>query len=75
MRSLYGSVPNAKTGRTLQQDLAFAVNEYQTSDVKANVHHLIEAAFIEHGENIENLCPILVHIAKENQMSKRGSRK
>ncbi|KAI6141507.1 hypothetical protein BKA82DRAFT_4012278 [Pisolithus tinctorius] len=49
----------AKTGRTLAQDFTLSVKEYQTSVVQANVHKLIEAAFEEHGENVEILCPIL----------------
>ncbi|KIO11971.1 hypothetical protein M404DRAFT_994048 [Pisolithus tinctorius Marx 270] len=63
-----------KTGRSLRRCLAFAVNEYQTSNVKANVHQLIKAAFMEHGHNIDILCPILVDIARNNQMLKRGNR-
>lgn len=56
--------------RYLEEDLAVAVRAYQISGVQANVHQLIEAAFQEHGEDVENLCPILVDVARKNQMSK-----
>ncbi|KAI6151543.1 hypothetical protein BKA82DRAFT_1006718 [Pisolithus tinctorius] len=65
----------AETGMTSQQCWAFAVRAYQTSDVKAKVHQLIQAAFMEHGEDMKNLCPILVDIAQENQMSKSEHRR
>ncbi|KIN93614.1 hypothetical protein M404DRAFT_487612 [Pisolithus tinctorius Marx 270] len=51
--------------------LTMAVKEYQVSGVQAKVLALIAAAFQEHGENVEVLCPILLGIAKENHMSKK----
>ncbi|KAI6138111.1 hypothetical protein BKA82DRAFT_1004639, partial [Pisolithus tinctorius] len=54
----------------LQDNLTQAVKQYQTSGVHDNVNKLIDRAFQEHGEDVEVLCPILVDIAKENQMSK-----
>ncbi|KIO12043.1 hypothetical protein M404DRAFT_994085, partial [Pisolithus tinctorius Marx 270] len=62
----------ARQGRShFQADLTVAVTEYQTSGVQANVNQHIEAAFQEYGEDVEILCPILVDIARENQMSKK----
>lgn len=53
-----------------QEDLNLAVKTYEASGVCANVHQHISAAFQEHGQDVEHLCPILVHIVTENQMSK-----
>ncbi|KAI6110681.1 hypothetical protein EDD16DRAFT_1609975 [Pisolithus croceorrhizus] len=57
--------------KNVEKHFKIAVKEYQTSGVQAKVIALIAVAFQEHGENVEVLCPILVNIAKENQMSKK----
>ncbi|KAI6094326.1 hypothetical protein F5141DRAFT_1173446 [Pisolithus sp. B1] len=59
---------NAQDG--LQEHLTLAVEKYQSSCVHAKVNILIEEAFQKYGEDVETLCPILVHIAKENQLQR-----
>lgn len=54
----------------IQAHVTLAVEQYQTSGVQGRVIKLIEEAFSRHGENVEDLWPVLVDIAKENQMSK-----
>ncbi|KAI6138657.1 hypothetical protein BKA82DRAFT_1007090 [Pisolithus tinctorius] len=54
----------------LQQDLLVAVGKYQRSGVQDNVHAYIAKAFQQHGESVDDLCPMLVGIAQANQMSK-----
>ncbi|KAI6008592.1 hypothetical protein EDC04DRAFT_2610894 [Pisolithus marmoratus] len=51
-----------------QRFLTMAVEEYQTSGVQARVNKLVAVAFQHHGDNAEALCPVLVDIAKENQI-------
>ncbi|KAI6025421.1 hypothetical protein EDC04DRAFT_239102 [Pisolithus marmoratus] len=67
---LYFSLQGKEDGHDLQEDLTLAVKKYETSGVHANVQKHINAAFQEHGEDVEILCPILVDIAKQNQMCK-----
>ncbi|KAI5980438.1 hypothetical protein EDC04DRAFT_79275 [Pisolithus marmoratus] len=59
----------------LQVALDLSVDEYQSSGTRESVCKLINGAFKEHGENVEILCPILLQIAKEKQMSKTMNRK
>ncbi|KAI6097634.1 hypothetical protein EDD16DRAFT_596921 [Pisolithus croceorrhizus] len=59
----------------LQDSLTLAVKEYQSSGTHAKVNESIQKAFEKYGDNVDNLCPVLVHIAKENQLSKMISRK
>lgn len=56
--------------RDEQRSLTLAAEEYQKSGRQHIVCKQIEAVFQEHGENVKILCPILVDIAKQNQMSK-----
>ncbi|KIO05673.1 hypothetical protein M404DRAFT_513669 [Pisolithus tinctorius Marx 270] len=60
---------NAK--KDLQQDLTEIVKKYQKSGVQNAVIAHIAAAFQQHGESVDDLCPMLVGIAQENQMSKK----
>lgn len=55
----------------VERHLKIAVKEYQMSGVQAKIIALIAAAFEEYGENVEALVPVLVDIAKANQMSKK----
>ncbi|KAI6100029.1 hypothetical protein EDD16DRAFT_1526655 [Pisolithus croceorrhizus] len=52
----------------LQESLTLAVKEYQSSGIHAKVTKSIQKAFEKYGDNVDNLCPVLVHIAKENQL-------
>ncbi|KAI6137511.1 hypothetical protein EDD17DRAFT_447191 [Pisolithus thermaeus] len=52
----------------LQESLTLAVKEYQSSGIHAKVNESIQKAFEKYGDNVDNLCPVLVHIAKENQL-------
>ncbi|KAI6168705.1 hypothetical protein EDD17DRAFT_637077 [Pisolithus thermaeus] len=54
----------------LQEGLTLAVKEYQSSGIHAKVNESIHKAFEKYGDDVDNLCPVLVHIAKENQLSK-----
>ncbi|KAI6101860.1 hypothetical protein F5141DRAFT_1065820 [Pisolithus sp. B1] len=54
----------------IQEELNSAVREYQSTGVHAKVNKFIQEAFQKYGEDMEVLCPILVDIAKENQISK-----
>ncbi|KAI5997627.1 hypothetical protein F5J12DRAFT_785097 [Pisolithus orientalis] len=65
---LYFLLQANKVNGDLQANLEQAVRTYQTSGVQATVAKLITAAFQCHGEDVEVLHPILVGIAKENQM-------
>ncbi|KAI6113457.1 hypothetical protein EDD16DRAFT_1897089 [Pisolithus croceorrhizus] len=66
----------AKNSRDdLQEDLTSAVEKYQSSGTHAKVSKLIKEAFEKCGENVGTLCPILVSIAKDNQLSKMLNRK
>lgn len=58
----------------IQEDLTLAVEEYQRSGVHAKVNKLIQAAFAQYGQDVKTLCPILLQIAKENQLSKMLNR-
>ncbi|KAI6106801.1 hypothetical protein EDD16DRAFT_1626511 [Pisolithus croceorrhizus] len=60
---------------SIQESLALAVKEYQSSGIHAKVNESIQRAFEEYGDNVDNLCPVFVHIVKENQLSKMLSRK
>ncbi|KIK17669.1 hypothetical protein PISMIDRAFT_685004 [Pisolithus microcarpus 441] len=65
-----------KQGRNdIQKDLNLAVKKYESSGIQATVNKLIQEAFQNHGDNVEIICPILVKIAKENQLSKMLNRK
>ncbi|KAI6102069.1 hypothetical protein EDD16DRAFT_367833 [Pisolithus croceorrhizus] len=59
----------------LQESLNLAVKEYQSSGIHAKVNESIQKAFQKYGDNVDNLCPVLVHITKENQLSMMISRK
>ncbi|KIN99268.1 hypothetical protein M404DRAFT_1004932, partial [Pisolithus tinctorius Marx 270] len=59
------------TRKGLQQDLTLTVQKYQKSGVQKIVNACIAEAFQQHGERVDNLCPMLVGIAKEHQMSKK----
>ncbi|KAI6014634.1 hypothetical protein EDC04DRAFT_2608985 [Pisolithus marmoratus] len=52
----------------LQAALDFAIAAYQTSGIRESVCKLINEAIQHHGNDMENLSPIFVQIAKENQM-------
>ncbi|KAI6151490.1 hypothetical protein BKA82DRAFT_2874307 [Pisolithus tinctorius] len=65
---LYFLLQAKKVNGDFQANLEQAVTRYQTSGVQATVAKLITAAFQHHGEDVEVLTPILVGIAKENQM-------
>ncbi|KAI6139511.1 hypothetical protein BKA82DRAFT_778709 [Pisolithus tinctorius] len=65
---LYFLLQANKVNGGLQANLEQAVRTYQTSGVQATVAKLITAAFQHHGEDVEVLTPILVGIAKENQI-------
>ncbi|KAI6103364.1 hypothetical protein F5141DRAFT_1065201 [Pisolithus sp. B1] len=54
----------------LQKDLTSAVEKYQGSGIHAKVNTLIQEAFDKYGNNVDVLCPILVDIAQQNQLSK-----
>ncbi|KIK22643.1 hypothetical protein PISMIDRAFT_680059 [Pisolithus microcarpus 441] len=54
----------------MQEGLTLAVKEYQSSGIQAKVNESIQKAFDMHGNNVDILCPILVHIAMENQLCK-----
>ncbi|KIO05649.1 hypothetical protein M404DRAFT_999770, partial [Pisolithus tinctorius Marx 270] len=61
----------ADARKDLQQDLTEIVRKYQKSGVQNAVIAHIAAAFQQHGESVDDLCPMLVGIAQENQMSKK----
>ncbi|KAI6106264.1 hypothetical protein EDD16DRAFT_194405 [Pisolithus croceorrhizus] len=54
----------------LQESLTLAVKEYQSSGIHAKVNESIQQAFLKYGDNVDDLCAVLVHIAKENQLCK-----
>ncbi|KIK18996.1 hypothetical protein PISMIDRAFT_683515 [Pisolithus microcarpus 441] len=54
----------------MQECLTLAVKEYQSSGIHNKVEESIQKAFENWGDNVDDLCPILVHIAQENQLSK-----
>ncbi|KAI6026843.1 hypothetical protein BKA83DRAFT_3171854 [Pisolithus microcarpus] len=54
----------------LQEDMNLAVEEYKSSGIHAKVNKLIQEAFQNHDDDVEILCPILVKIAQQNQLSK-----
>ncbi|KAI5996452.1 hypothetical protein F5J12DRAFT_772683 [Pisolithus orientalis] len=57
--------------KDLQQDLTVIVRKYQESGVQDIVNTCITEAFQQHGESVDDLCPVLVGIAQANQMSKK----
>ncbi|KAI6004570.1 hypothetical protein EDC04DRAFT_1015076 [Pisolithus marmoratus] len=57
-----------------QVALDLAVHVYQTSGTRDSVCKLINEAFQQHGEDVEILCPILLQVAKEKQMSRMMTR-
>ncbi|KAI5988202.1 hypothetical protein EDD15DRAFT_2371633 [Pisolithus albus] len=59
----------------MQEFWTLAVKEYQSSGIQNKVNESIQKAFEKCGNNVDALCPILVHIAKENQLSKILPRK
>ncbi|KIO01396.1 hypothetical protein M404DRAFT_732610 [Pisolithus tinctorius Marx 270] len=61
----------ANSRKDLQQALTETVRKYQKSGVQNIVIAHIAAAFQQHGESLDDLCPMLVGIAQENQMSKK----
>ncbi|KAI6143898.1 hypothetical protein BKA82DRAFT_4178705 [Pisolithus tinctorius] len=63
----------ADARKDLQQDLTEIVRKYQKSGVQNAVIAHIAAAFQQHGESVDDLCPMLVGIAQENQMCKTYS--
>ncbi|KAI6115869.1 hypothetical protein F5141DRAFT_633091 [Pisolithus sp. B1] len=66
----------AQHGRhNLQESLTLAVKEYKRSGIHARVNESIQETFEKYGDNVDILCPILVDIAKENQLSKMLSTK
>ncbi|KAI6149800.1 hypothetical protein BKA82DRAFT_393771 [Pisolithus tinctorius] len=65
---LYFLLQANKLNSDIQTGLKLAVSMYQTSGVQATVAKLVTAAFQQHGEDVKSLSPILVGIAKENQM-------
>ncbi|KAI6102598.1 hypothetical protein EDD16DRAFT_346556 [Pisolithus croceorrhizus] len=72
---LYFLLQEKAGGNDLQEDLNFIVEKYQSSGIQAKVNKLIQEAFKVHGNNVEILCPILVDIALQNQLSKMLNRK
>ncbi|KAI6018549.1 hypothetical protein BKA83DRAFT_4313311, partial [Pisolithus microcarpus] len=52
----------------LQESLTLAVKEYQSSGIHTKVNKSIQTAFEHYGDSMDDLCPILLHIAKENQL-------
>ncbi|KAI6142238.1 hypothetical protein BKA82DRAFT_2603790 [Pisolithus tinctorius] len=58
------------TQKDLQQDLTVIVSKYQKSGVQKTVIAHIAEAFQQHGDSVDDLCPMLVGIAQANQMSK-----
>ncbi|KAI6140396.1 hypothetical protein BKA82DRAFT_4213248 [Pisolithus tinctorius] len=61
----------ANDRKDLQQHLTEIVRKYEKSGVQKAVIAHIAAAFQQHGESVDDLCPMLVGIAQENQMSKK----
>ncbi|KAI6008887.1 hypothetical protein F5J12DRAFT_57838 [Pisolithus orientalis] len=57
----------------LQQDLTLIVQKYQKSGVQEIVNACIAEAFQQHGDRVDDLCPMLVGIAQANQMCKTYS--
>ncbi|KAI6022295.1 hypothetical protein BKA83DRAFT_4126019 [Pisolithus microcarpus] len=53
-----------------QECLNLAVKEYETSGIHTKVDELIQKAFENHGKNVDDLCPHLVHIVQEYQLCK-----
>ncbi|KAI6152703.1 hypothetical protein EDD17DRAFT_1635520, partial [Pisolithus thermaeus] len=60
---------------TFRESLTLAVKEYQSSGIYAKVNESIQRAFEKYGDKVDNLCAVLVHLAKENQLSKMLGRK
>ncbi|KAI6159460.1 hypothetical protein EDD17DRAFT_906600 [Pisolithus thermaeus] len=60
---------------SLQESLTLVVKEYQNSGIQTKVNESIQKAFVKYGDNVDNLCLVLMHIAKENQLSKMLNRK
>ncbi|KIK14515.1 hypothetical protein PISMIDRAFT_687869 [Pisolithus microcarpus 441] len=67
---LYFLLQEKDGSNSLQEDLNLAAEEYKSSGIHAKVNKLIQAAFQNHGDDVETLCPILVKIAQQNQLSK-----
>ncbi|KAI6141684.1 hypothetical protein BKA82DRAFT_1003432, partial [Pisolithus tinctorius] len=61
------------TRKDLQQDLTLIVQKYQKSGVQEFVNARIAEAFQQHGERVDDLCPLLVGIAQANRMCKTYS--
>ncbi|KAI6113984.1 hypothetical protein F5141DRAFT_684951 [Pisolithus sp. B1] len=72
---LYFLLQARNAQNSLQEHLTLAVEAYQSSGVHTKVSMLIQTAFQKYGEDVETLCPILVNIAEENQLSMMLSRK
>ncbi|KAI6010292.1 hypothetical protein EDC04DRAFT_2769900 [Pisolithus marmoratus] len=68
---LYFWLQGSKARNDLQKNLTWAVEEYQTSGTQDKVHECIKAAFKQHGDSVDVLCPTLMEIAKKYQMSKK----
>ncbi|KAI6002678.1 hypothetical protein EDC04DRAFT_1039011 [Pisolithus marmoratus] len=58
----------------VQAVLDLAVAAYQTSGIRESVCKLINEAIQQHGNDMENLSPIFVQIAKDKQMSRNMQR-
>ncbi|KAI6026816.1 hypothetical protein BKA83DRAFT_4491262 [Pisolithus microcarpus] len=67
---LYFLLQEKDGSNSLQEDLNLAAEEYKSSGIHAKVNKLIQAAFQNHGDDVETLCPILVKIAQQNQLCK-----
>ncbi|KAI5980607.1 hypothetical protein EDC04DRAFT_3100469 [Pisolithus marmoratus] len=65
---LYFLLQASPDEQNVEKHFNMAVKEYQMSGVQTKVMALVAAAVQEHGEDVEVLCPILVDVAKENQM-------
>ncbi|KIO00938.1 hypothetical protein M404DRAFT_745771 [Pisolithus tinctorius Marx 270] len=61
------------TRKDFQQDLTLIVQKYQKSGVQEIVNACIAEAFQQHGERVDDLCPLLAGIAWANQMCKTYS--
>ncbi|KAI6013898.1 hypothetical protein EDC04DRAFT_680293 [Pisolithus marmoratus] len=71
----YFLVQDKDARNDLQAALDLSVAEYQTSGTRESVCKHINEAFQAHGENVDILCPILLQVAKEKQMSRTMNRK
>ncbi|KIN96736.1 hypothetical protein M404DRAFT_1006533, partial [Pisolithus tinctorius Marx 270] len=56
------------TRKHLEQDLTLVVQKYQKSGVQEIVNACIAEAFQQHGERVDDICPMLVGIAQAHQM-------